>query len=81
MTDSLSQTEISSLMGCCVAPVDNNRRFGTKYWSQKTATKVQDVSDISTLEDGTDTFSRNVGYIAVKSYNLISNKCIIVSRC
>jgi len=68
MTDSLSQTEISSLMGYCAAPVDS---FGTKYWSQKTATKGQDVSDIWTLEDGTDTLSRNVGHIAVKSYNLI----------
>jgi hypothetical protein len=81
MTYSLSQTEISALMGYCAASIDSNRRFGTTYWSQKTATESQDISDISTLEDGTDTLSRNVGYTAVKSYSLNQNKRIIVSRC
>ena len=80
-TYSMSQTEISALVGCCAASIDSNRRFGTMYWSQKTVKKGQVVSDISTLEDGTDTLSRNVGYTAVKSYSLNQNKCIIVSRC
>jgi hypothetical protein len=81
MIHSLSQTEISALMGFCAASIDSYGRFGTTYCSQKTATKGQDVSDIPTLEDGTDMLSRNVTYTAVKSCNLNQNKCINLSRC